>query len=255
MVSGDECDPDSNADIDSDFDYGDSSSDSPDMLEAAEQAAEQANRDLDDDAPDEHLGGRSFAMRAAVPTPAIVGEGWKDLEGEVVLEWGIGLQCFRYNGENHRNFPVYEASPAEAGGRAYTIYREGTTWYYTTEPAGTDRFDKRASVMVSKIEHDKDSDPNLPPSGFGWLFYKDGTANPNLSLSLAPEFNRSLLQLHPWTSWWKIDEHRRFAAMAPGIGTFVVTVMLCTRRLQKSVPLELWRQILSKLRLNEMLAG
>ena len=69
------------------------------------------------------------------------------------------------------------------------VFREGNNWYHTGWEQGADL----PGLMKRKvIAHMEDSDPNLPPSGQGWVRCGDGSPS-TISFSISPNFEKEMV--------------------------------------------------------------
>ena len=69
------------------------------------------------------------------------------------------------------------------------VFREGDSWFHTGWEQGVDVPGLRKRKVIPHME---DSDPNLPPSGQGWMRL-DNASPSTMSFSISPDFEREMV--------------------------------------------------------------
>mmetsp|Transcript_12111 Transcript_12111/g.17035 ORF Transcript_12111/g.17035 Transcript_12111/m.17035 type:complete len:214 (+) Transcript_12111:191-832(+) len=198
--------------------------------------------------------------RLAFPTPS-GWQGWAPLCGVTVLQGSNGSQWTFDRPYFHKNYPIFVNKHF---GRSFRVFRDGSSWFWSN-----------GSLPVYTTPHIEGSDPNLPPTGRGWIRCDNQTPT-DLAFDVSPELVKRILQ-QPWS----ISKHCFFP---PAAQEWVVTVVLCNEHIARdsecevegyytnltstellvhtqqlkerlpALPIEMWFEILSFITVGDMMS-
>eukprot|EP00035_Acanthoeca_spectabilis_P010138 m.179485 g.179485 ORF g.179485 m.179485 type:complete len:141 (-) comp14936_c0_seq1:4072-4494(-) len=120
----------------------------------------------------------SQPTRLAFPTPS-GWKGWALLKGTAVLKGSNGSTWTFDRPYFHKEHPIFVNKHF---GRAFRVFRDGDWWFWSS-----------GSLPVYRTAHVEGGDPNLPPTGRGWVRCDNETST-DVAFQVSPELEVGILQ-------------------------------------------------------------